>query len=193
MKTRYRELYFSFLRLDNLKKITTTKTKEKKKEIQDEARRVGLLLKEYDSLRTEQGWSSARKSSGLSKTTPPAKEVQTTSLDAFDVGPRQEHKTNRNQVQETSDRGRDLRRHSFSLYNQRHCGQKSYDPTHGRTKCNTDEHVVANVARTQKRKVGTSRCLASGISSFEISGLWTAHQQSKCYCAHPSSAERTMK
>jgi hypothetical protein len=37
------------------------------------------LLKEYDSLWTEQGWSSARKSSGLSRKTASAKEVQTTS------------------------------------------------------------------------------------------------------------------
>jgi len=84
MKTRYRELYLSFLRLDKLKKKTKTKNKdrissEQKKEIQDEARRVGLLLKEYDSLWTEQGCSSARRSSGLSRKTPPAKEAQVTS------------------------------------------------------------------------------------------------------------------
>ena len=55
MKTRYRELYLSFLRLDKLKKKTKTKNKdrissEQKKEIQDEARRAGLSLKEYDSI-----------------------------------------------------------------------------------------------------------------------------------------------
>ena len=55
MQTRYRELYLSFLRLEKLKKTTTTRNKdrissEQKKEIQDEARRVGLLLKDYDSL-----------------------------------------------------------------------------------------------------------------------------------------------
>ena len=43
--------------------------------LKDEARRVGLLLKEYDSLWMEQGWSSARKSSGLSRKTPPAKDA----------------------------------------------------------------------------------------------------------------------
>jgi hypothetical protein len=64
--------------------MTTTKNNDRissdnKKEIQDEARRVELLLKEYDSLWTEQGWSSARKSSGLSRQIPPAKEAQTTS------------------------------------------------------------------------------------------------------------------
>jgi len=80
MKTRYRELYLRSLRLDKLKKKTTTKNNdriscEQKKEIQGEARRVGLLLKEYDSLWTEQGRSSARKSSGLSRKTPPAKEA----------------------------------------------------------------------------------------------------------------------
>jgi hypothetical protein len=58
MKTRYRELYFSFLRLDKLNKKTTTKnndriSSEQKKEIQEEARHVGLFLKEYDSLWTE--------------------------------------------------------------------------------------------------------------------------------------------
>ena len=84
MKTRYRELYSSFLRLDKLKKMTTIKnndqiSSDQKKEIQDEARRVRLLLKEYDSLWMEQGWSSARKSSGLSRKTPPAKEAQRTS------------------------------------------------------------------------------------------------------------------
>jgi hypothetical protein len=84
MNTRHRELYSSFLRLNKLKKMTTTKKNDKissdqKKEIQDEARCVGLLLKEYDNLWTEQGWSSARKSSGLSRKTPPAKEAQTTS------------------------------------------------------------------------------------------------------------------
>jgi len=89
MKTRYRELYLSFLRLDKLKKMTTTKkndqiSSDQKKEIQDEARRVGLLLKEYDSLWTEQGWSSSRKSSGLSRKTPPAKEAQTTSTSTSD-------------------------------------------------------------------------------------------------------------
>ena len=57
---------------------------DQKKEIQDEARRVGLLLKECDSLWTEQGWSSARKSSGLSRKTPPAKEAQTTSTSTSD-------------------------------------------------------------------------------------------------------------
>jgi hypothetical protein len=72
MKTRHRELYLSILRLDMLKKMTTTKnndriSSEQKKEIQDEARRVGLLVKEYDSLWTEQGCSSAGKSSGLSR------------------------------------------------------------------------------------------------------------------------------
>jgi len=67
VKTRHRMLYLSFLRLDKLKKMTTIKNTDKissdqKKEIQDEARRrVGLLLKENDSLWTEQGWSSARK------------------------------------------------------------------------------------------------------------------------------------
>jgi len=84
MKTRYRERYLSFLRLGKLKKKTMTKnndriSSEQKKEIQDEAGRLGLLLKEYDRLWTEQGWSSARKSSGLSRKTPPAKEAQTTS------------------------------------------------------------------------------------------------------------------
>jgi len=84
MRKRYRELYLSFLRLDKLKKMTTIKnndqiSSDQKKETQHEARRVGLLLKEYDSLWTEQGWSSARKSSGLSRKTPPAKEAQTTS------------------------------------------------------------------------------------------------------------------
>jgi len=80
MKTRHRESYLSFLRLDKLKKMTTTKNNDQKKEIQDEARRVGLLLKEYDSLWTEKGWSSARKSSGLSRKTLPTKEAQTTSI-----------------------------------------------------------------------------------------------------------------
>ena len=89
MKTRYRELYSSFLRLDKLKKMTTIKnndqiSSDQKKEIQDEARRVRLLLKEYDSLWTEQGWSSPRKSSGLSRKTPPAKEEQTTSTSTSD-------------------------------------------------------------------------------------------------------------
>jgi hypothetical protein len=79
MKTRYRELYLSFLRLDKLEKMTTIKnndqiSSDQKKEIQDEARRVRLLLKEYDSLWTEKGWSSARKSSGLSRKTPSAKD-----------------------------------------------------------------------------------------------------------------------
>jgi len=84
MKKRYRELYLSFLRLDKLKKMTTIKNNDQKKEMQDEARGVGLLVKEYDSLWTEQGWSSARKSSGLSRRTPPAKEAQTTSTSTSD-------------------------------------------------------------------------------------------------------------
>jgi hypothetical protein len=72
------------VRLDKLKKRTTTKNNdricsEQKKEIQDEPRRVGLLLKECDSLWTEEVWSSARKSAGLSRKTPSAKEAQTTS------------------------------------------------------------------------------------------------------------------
>jgi hypothetical protein len=58
MKTRYRELYLSFLRLDKLKKMTTSKnddqiSSDQKKEIQDEARRVGLLLKEYEARASE--------------------------------------------------------------------------------------------------------------------------------------------
>jgi hypothetical protein len=69
MNTRHRELYSSFLRLDKLKKMTTTKNNDKissdqKKEIQDEARRVELLLNEYDSLWMEQGWSRARSKAG---------------------------------------------------------------------------------------------------------------------------------
>jgi hypothetical protein len=88
MKTRYRELDLSFLRLDKLKKKTTTKnndriSSEQKKEIQDEARRVGLLLKECDSLWTEQGCSSARKSSGLSLT---STSTSLTSDPVTDVG-----------------------------------------------------------------------------------------------------------
>ena len=84
MKTRHKELYLGFLRLDMLKKMTTTKNNDRissdqKKEIQDVARREGLLLKDFDSLWTEQGWSSARKSSGLSRRTPPAKDAQMTS------------------------------------------------------------------------------------------------------------------
>jgi hypothetical protein len=60
MKARQSELYLSFLLLDKLKKMTTTKNNDRisrdhKKDIQDEARRVGLLLQEYDSLWTEQG------------------------------------------------------------------------------------------------------------------------------------------
>jgi len=62
----------------------------------------------------------------------------------FDVRPRQESKTNQNQVQEISDRRRELQRHSPPLHYHRHCG--SLDPK----KRNTDEYVVANVARTQK-------------------------------------------
>jgi hypothetical protein len=47
-ETRHREHYSSFLRLDKLKKMTTTKNNDKisgsqKNAIQDEARRVGLL------------------------------------------------------------------------------------------------------------------------------------------------------
>jgi len=88
MKTRHREINLIFLRLDKLKKKTTTKnndriSSEQKKEIQDEARRAGLSLKEYDSLSTEQGWSSARKGSGLSRKTPAAKEAQTTLTSTF--------------------------------------------------------------------------------------------------------------
>jgi len=45
MKNRYRELYLSFRRLDKLKKMTTRKNNDQKREIQDEAIRVGLLLK----------------------------------------------------------------------------------------------------------------------------------------------------
>ena len=71
-------------------------------------------------------------------------------LDVFDVRPRQEPKTNQNQVQEISDRRRELRRHSPPLYNQGHYRQKSHNPNHVRTKRNADEHVVANVVRTQK-------------------------------------------
>jgi|NOAtaT_7_FD_contig_41_7415040_length_354_multi_4_in_0_out_0_1 hypothetical protein len=64
--------------------MTTTNKNDKissdyKKEIQKEARRVALLLKQCDSLWMEQGWSSAQKSSELSWKTPPAKEAQTTS------------------------------------------------------------------------------------------------------------------
>ena len=61
MKTRHREIYLSFLRLDKLKKMTTTKnndtiSSDQKKEIQEETRRVELLLKKYDSLWTEKAW-----------------------------------------------------------------------------------------------------------------------------------------
>jgi hypothetical protein len=35
-------------------------------------------------------------------------------------------------------------------------------------------------------------CVASGGSSFQTSGLWTAYPQSKYYCPHPSSAVRTV-
>jgi len=127
--------------------MTTTKKNDQKKEIQDKARRVGLLLKEYDSLWTEQGWSSART---LQEDTSRERGTDDLDLDVFDVRPRQEPQTNQNQVQETSDRHRQLRRHLPPLLYQRHCGQKSHDPNHVRTKRNTDEHVVANVARTQK-------------------------------------------
>ena len=132
------ELYLSFLSLDKLKKMTTTKnhdriSSEHKTEIQDEARRVGLLLKEYDSLWTEQGCSSARRSSRLSRKPPPVKEAQTTST-SLTSDPVKNPRLTKNQVQETSDRRKELRRHSPPLYNQRHCGQKSYDPNHVRTK-----------------------------------------------------------
>jgi len=69
--------------------MTTTKHNDKisrdhKKEFQDEARRLRLLLKsEYDILWTDRGWSIARKSSGLSRKTPSAKETQTTSTSMF--------------------------------------------------------------------------------------------------------------
>ena len=51
MQTTHGEMYSSFLRLGKLKEMTTTKnsdriSSEQKKEIQDETRRVGLLLKE---------------------------------------------------------------------------------------------------------------------------------------------------
>ena len=55
-----------------------------KQEIQYDARRVEISQDEYDSLWTEQGWSSPRKSSGLSRKTPPAKEEQTTSTSTSD-------------------------------------------------------------------------------------------------------------
>jgi len=76
-------------------------------------------------------------------------------FDVFDVRPRQEPKNNQNQVQETSERRRELRRHSPPLNNQRPCGQKSYDPKHVSTKPNADEHVVACVASTQKGRQAT--------------------------------------
>jgi len=109
MKTRYREPYLSFLRLEKLKKKTTTRnndriSSEQKKEIQDEARRVGLLLKEYDSLWTLQEDTSSKDTSS---------KRGTDDIDIFDVRPRQEPKTNQNQVQETSNRRRELRRNSL--------------------------------------------------------------------------------
>jgi hypothetical protein len=76
MKTRHRELYSSLVGLDKLKKTTTTKTRTR---YPATTRHVGLLLKKYDSLLTEQGWSNTRESSGLFRKTPPAKEAQTTS------------------------------------------------------------------------------------------------------------------
>jgi hypothetical protein len=79
MKTRYRELYLSFLRLDKVKKMTTTRnndriSSEQKKEIQHEARTL------------QEDTFSERGTDDLD-------------LDAFDVRPRQEHKSNRHQVQ----------------------------------------------------------------------------------------------
>jgi len=52
---------------------------EQKKEIQDEARRVEVLLDEYNSLWTGHSWPSARKTPGLSKKSNEVKDVQTTS------------------------------------------------------------------------------------------------------------------
>jgi hypothetical protein len=134
MKTRYKELYLSFLRLDKLKKKTTTKNNDRissdqKKEIQDEARRVGLLLKEYDSLWTEQGWSSGRKSSGLSRKTPPTKEAQTastsTSLTSDPVKNPRPTKTKSRKTQTDVGNSDDI---PSSPLTNAHCGQKSHDP-----------------------------------------------------------------
>jgi hypothetical protein len=137
MKTRYRELYLSFLRLDKLKKKKQTTnnsnnriSSEQKKETHDDTRRVGLLLKEYDSLWTEQGWSSARKRLGLSKKTPPAKEAQMTSTSTC----------------LTSD----------PVKNPRPTKTKSRKPQTDDifllSTTNADQFVVANVGRTQKRR-----------------------------------------
>jgi hypothetical protein len=89
MTRTHRELYCSFLRLANLKKTKTTKNENKifpsdqKEEIPDEARRVELLLDEYDSLWTEEGWPRARKPSELSKKTTEVEKVQTSSNSMF--------------------------------------------------------------------------------------------------------------
>ena len=115
MKTRHRELYLSFLRLRKLEKMTMTKNNDRissdqKKEIQEEARHVGLLLKEYDSLCTEQGWSRcSEKLRTLQEDTSSERGTDDLDLDVFDVRPRQDLKTNQNQVQEASDRRSKLR------------------------------------------------------------------------------------
>jgi len=140
MKKRYREIYLSFLRLDKLKKMTTIKnndqiSSDQKKEIQDEARRVGLLLKEYDSLWTEQGWSSARKSSGLSRKTPPAREAQMTSTSTSDpVKNPRPTKTKSRKSQTDVGNSDDIPLLSTATADKSHM----------------TPHVVANVARTQK-------------------------------------------
>ena len=102
MNTRNSELYSSFLRLEKLKKVMTTKNNEKISSDQKEC---------SEKLRTLQGDTYSERG------------PDDLDLDVLDVRPRQEPKTNKSQVQESSDRRRKLQRHPPPLYCQRHCGQ----------------------------------------------------------------------
>ena len=162
MRKRYRELYLSFLRLDKLKKMTTIKnndqiSSDQKKETQHEARRVGLLLKEYDSLWTEQGWSSARKSSGLSRKTPPAKEAQTTSTSDPVKNPRTT-KTKSRKSQTDVGNSDDI---PFVSTTTATADKSHMTPTCAH-KAQSRRTSVCKCCNETKRKAGNSRC-ATGL------------------------------
>ena len=94
MKTRYRELYSSLLRLDKLKKKTKTGFPVNRRRRSRTNKTCRALAEGVDSLWTKQGWSSARKNfRTLQEDTSSERGTDDLELDVSDVRPRQEPKT----------------------------------------------------------------------------------------------------
>jgi len=167
MAERHAQLYSSFVRVEELKKLGTKKgekrSKTTRKNILEKASRVESLLNEYDSCWTEIGWPSAQSFFESSKNLSEEKDPETMSS-LTSSAPEVTMKTGSTQekprrTQAEVGRTDEIPLHMSPLFI---CGQKLRDLQQVRAKRNSND-MAANVAKTHKEVRYFTQRYATGL------------------------------